>query len=168
MITASSLSVRNDPVLLTFINEEKPRLIRILRNLGVNFNGQTIIDVGAEIGLSAQVFKELGNENTKVIGYEVNPAYCSNRLNVFSEYYCREMTIDEYLRYVGNGFFIKMDCEGCEVKYLTVKLPKRGLLCLHEWIPERRMLDYALIDNDWVPIFHAFDWREICFMKISL
>ncbi len=156
-----------DNVLKEYLNKEKPRLIKILNTLGIRFDNQIIIDVGAEIGLSAQTFKELGNENTKVIGYEINNDYCRNRLNVFNEYYCREMTIDEYLKYISSGFIIKMDCEGCESKYITIRLPEKAIICLHDWVPNHMDLGYMLIDNGYIPFFNSYDWHEICYIKLK-
>ena len=153
----------SDETLEGFINNEKPRLMKILKALGIDLGGSCVVDVGAEVGLSAQMFKELGAQC--VIGYDINETYCRNRLNVFDEYYCREMTIEEYLNYIDKGYFIKFDCEGCEEKYIKVKLPSRGLICLHDWVNGHNDLAYMLIDNDFIPVFHSYDWREICYLK---
>ena len=155
-----------DNALKHFMTWEAPKYMNILRDVIKDFN--YVVDVGAEIGLSALVFK-LINPNINVIGYETNPAYCSNAISMlFREYYCREMAITEYNGYLSAHYFIKMDCEGCEAKYLNVNVPLFGFICLHKLDNvDTSALQDKLYNEGYVPVFVSQDWKEVCFMRVK-
>lgn len=145
-----------------YLEVERPLIEQIFKRLGVKI--EKAVDVGAEVGYSAQLLREFGA--SYVIGYEVNPAYCKSRLNVFNEYYCREMDLSEYEQYIIQGYFIKMDCEGCEEKYLLRAIPAKGFICIHSWVQNHEDLAYQLIRSGYIPVFHSYDWKEICYLKL--
>ena len=141
---------------------ERPKLERVFRRLNLHFD--RVVDVGAEVGASAELFREFGA--VEVIGYEVDRNACKAAdLSKFTNYFCRAMTLAEYLDYVRDGWFIKMDCEGCEADYITKALPERGLISLHDWVFRHMEFAETLQNNGFMPVFHSYDWREITYLK---
>ena len=145
--------------LVEYKNKEYPKFKQIFKLFNLTFN--KVVDVGAEIGLSAQLFKEFGAK--EIIGYEIDKTLCDAAdRSLFSVYYCREMTKEEYLSY--QDYFIKMDCEGCEEKYLDI-IPEHGLISLHDWTPNHLKNAERLWIAGYIPVFHSYDWHEITYLK---